>query len=126
MASLIGYDLNEAIRCIQRYVDAGLEKHIENSRIVRAYLVSADDAFGALGIDEKTESAYSQFRAYLGIQSDYEYKLFLVPVDENGKDVIPSGPDEYYEHDGQYVFDFNTPCPNSCDTTSPLFYNGPR
>jgi hypothetical protein len=121
MITLIGFSLDEARTDIKRYVDAALEKGIPNRNVMRAYLVNATDAMAVLGIDPSTQTAYSHFRAYIGMDADSAYKLFMVPVNADNVDVIPEGPDRYYPHQGQYVFDFNTPCPNSCDLTSPLF-----
>ncbi len=52
-------------------------------------------------------------RAYLAASEDGEKKLLLVGVDAQGNDMID------YEN-GQYVFDFTTPCPPTCAPNSPL------
>ena len=52
-------------------------------------------------------------RAYLGDTPTGEKTLLMVGVDGNGDDMIdyPSG---------QFVYDFTSPCPPTCDTGSPL------
>ncbi|MGX7668967.1 hypothetical protein [Flavobacterium pedocola] len=53
-------------------------------------------------------------RAYIGIDENGENKLMLVGVDANGNDLINDA-------DEQYIYDFTRPCPDTCDTKSPLF-----
>jgi hypothetical protein len=55
------------------------------------------------------------FRAYLGYDPEKQMnKLMIVGVDAEGKDLIN-------EQDGQYIYDMTSPCPLTCDVTSPLF-----
>lgn len=127
--SLVGYSLAAAQRCIQHYVDTAIAQGIKTENIVRAYTVSAEDALAALGLQAGSELslAYTRFRAYVGLDPSSptdNYKLFMVPVDDNGNDYIPQGPAPEYDHEGAFVYDFNLPCPNSCDTSSPLYYSG--
>ncbi|HRG18161.1 MAG TPA: hypothetical protein PLP39_03665 [Flavobacterium lutivivi] len=49
-------------------------------------------------------------RGYLGIKDDGEYKLMLVPVSDEGKDMIDLG-----------IYDLSKPCPDFCDLSSPLY-----
>lgn len=129
--SLVKYPLKEAQQCIRNYIANARKSGIKEENIIRAYTVKAKDVIDALGVTTKDGSeigsTYSHFRAYIGQQpeienfSKYTYKLFLVPVKENDNgdefiDVIPT------EANGEaYVYDFNTPCPNSCDFSSPLY-----
>lgn len=53
-------------------------------------------------------------RAYIGVDGDGVNKLMLVGVDADGNDLIN-------ENNGQYIYDFTQPCPNTCDVESPLY-----
>lgn len=133
LETLEKFPLAEAQSCIQNYVNNGLKNNVPNDKIVRAFTVKAQDVIDTLGMSVDQNGniicKYSHFRAYIGQEPAVEklnieelFKLFLVPVveDENGSyDIIP------VDADGKkYVYDFNTPCPNSCDFKSPLFYAG--
>ncbi len=52
-------------------------------------------------------------RAYIGDTINNEKKLLIVGLDANDNDMIDYA-------NGQFVFDFTTPCPNMCDQNSPL------
>lgn len=52
-------------------------------------------------------------RAYLGEEPDGTKSLLLVGVDAQGNDMIDYA-------NGQYVYDFTSPCPSSCANGSPL------
>jgi hypothetical protein len=121
--SLVAYPLTDAQVCIQRYLDLCYENGIQH--INRAFNVKKEDAMKALGIDPTVAATYDSFRAYIGIASNdlvgETYKLFLVPVNSEGKDVILTGIIENNGQEVQYVYDFNTPCPNTCDKESPLY-----
>jgi hypothetical protein len=133
LETLEKYPLTDARKCIENYVDNGLKNNVPNDKIVRAFTVKAQDVIDTLGMsvdqDGNIICKYDFFRAYIGQEPAVEklnlaemFKLFLVPVveDEKGsRDIIPADPDGR-----QYVYDFNTPCPNSCDYRSPLFYAG--
>lgn len=53
-------------------------------------------------------------RAYIGVDEHGVNKLMLVGVDENGNDLIN-------DEKKQYIYDFTKPCPDTCDTKSPLY-----
>ena len=53
-------------------------------------------------------------RSYLGIDEKNTCKLMIVGIDVNGKDLIN-------DKNGQYIYDFTTPCQPNCDVESPLF-----
>jgi hypothetical protein len=76
---------------------------------VKAYWIPKIDVTEIL---EKEEVA--NIRGYLGIDDLGEFKMMLVGVDENDKDLID------YEK-GHFVYDFTQACPNFCDIKSPLF-----
>ena len=127
--TLSKYPLSAAQQCIQNYRDKMQELGVPAEKIVKAYLIKAIDIFSTLGIEAESynEMEYHHMRVYIGMLDAPNpegniHKLFLVPVDENGSDVIPFGqvnpenPDEM-----SYVYDFNTPCPKTCDTKSPLY-----
>jgi hypothetical protein len=98
--------------------------------ILKAFTVHHEDIFECLGIPDSTPCDFTHFRVYFGMQippnngGPSDMRLFLVPVraeDTGVVDVIPTCPVSKEFPSGQYVYDFNTPCPNTCDITSPLF-----
>ena len=80
-------------------------------------------------------------RAYFTLDSDYvlhpeqnNIRLIMVPVGEaegmeNGKDMFKWSADFLAETTGEFaaeegdssIYDFTAPCPDCCDTTSPLY-----
>lgn len=122
--------LTEALRCIATYKQTLYDKNIAHNDILKAYLLRTRDIFQALGIKDSEVLTLSHpfVRIYIGMEPDTllnHYKLFLVPVTLEEKDDIPFG----YINDGdeferEYVYDFNTPCPRTCDRDSPLYQAG--
>ncbi len=53
-------------------------------------------------------------RAYVGIDDQGKHTLMLVGVDANGNDLINAA-------EGQYIYDFTLPCPETCDVNSSLY-----
>jgi hypothetical protein len=124
-STLKAYPLGEAEAAISHYVTQARDLGIPENMIVRSYTVKSDDVIAVLGVGGDYRSRYSSFRAYLGLESNVMvtnlYKLFLVPIDVHGNDVILQGPTEEFPFNAQYVYDFNTPCPNTCNIDSPLY-----
>ncbi len=104
--------------CIQRYIAEVASKEINP---VYAFQIYHDDLLHALGRKpEAGSNDISRVRVYLGISGEDQgsmVRLFLVPVNDEGKDVIPTD-----DEGNQRVYDFNLPCPATCDVTSPLYY----
>ena len=93
---------------------------------IKAFLIPMDDLKTIMA-----EPEVANVRAYLGVEEKKdkkgkvvgtEEKLLLVGVRADGTDIIydtkngdigPSGTDG--------IYDFTEPCPNTCDTSSPLF-----
>lgn len=126
--TLKAYPLEGAQDAIRLFTQTAFDKGLDMTTLIRAYSVKQEDVGAVLGIEGTYTTKYTHFRAYIGMTpvegvGDI-YKLFLVPIDENGKDVIFKGPSSDYPFDGYYVYDFNTPCPNTCDPESPLFQAG--
>lgn len=90
------------------------EKHHE----LKAFNIPIEDFKGVL-----KEPGVEAVRAYLGLEKkrnasgkvDFEEKLIIVGVDNNKKDMLPSGT----PNKGS-IYDFSRPCPNLCDFESPL------
>lgn len=110
--------LEEARTAIRNYRDS-----IKNTPLPHlfGFLIIHADIFEALGIDPTgITPTYEKFRVYVG-QTEMagmgiEWHLYLVPVTPAGIDVIP------VDNEGiQFVYDFNSPCPATCDVTSPLY-----
>jgi len=131
-STLSRYSLEKAKDCIAYYKLRAAKKKIADTDLIKGYLLRTYDLFAALGIDGADRIEHVHVRVYLGMEpgtdgrtdTDNVYKLFLVPVDIDGKDIIPVGPIVPGGDDVQFVYDFNTPCPNTCDKTSPLFNAG--
>ena len=130
--------LMEAEACIAAYKLKAREKVLKEDNFVKGYLVSYKDIVETYGIPLNTSRehlpTFHYMRVYIGLidpgnEQPYIYKLYLVPVVvseqyPNGQDQIPYGPIEEGGESMSYVYDFNTPCPNTCDTTSPLYQAG--
>lgn len=85
-----------------------------------AYTIHQDDIIESLIKKEyveevKTFFKYQKMRAYMGIDETSAH-LYIVAVDDEGNDIIPTD-----SHGHEFVYDLTTPCPNSCDTNSPLY-----
>lgn len=108
--------VTEAIVNIARYVN----KYGDQS--IRAFKIGASDMLQVLGLDSVIDSKYEYCRAYIGMESNNDFKLYLTPVrvTEGGFfDVfLPDGTTVPTEE--SYVLDLIAPCPNSCDPNSPL------
>lgn len=76
---------------------------------VKAFLIPEVDLSQVMA-EEQTVNV----RSYLGIDDLGNCKLMIVGVDAEGNDLIN-------EDNGQYIYDFTTGCPPSCDVKSPLF-----
>jgi hypothetical protein len=94
--------------------------------LLRAYTISGHDMLQVMGADTTVmkQCIYDSCRAYLGYDSNHNFKLYLTPI-KNQKDVflnfnprkrVGSVPDN-----SSYVLDLIAPCPNTCDTASALY-----
>jgi hypothetical protein len=96
-------DLKEAKEWAQLYRKA-------NPDGVIAYLIPKIDMTQLLN-----QEGVADFRAYLGYDPNMQMeKLMIVGVDENGNDLINA-------QKGNLIYDMTSPCPKTCDVTSPLF-----
>ncbi|MGH2667365.1 hypothetical protein [Flavobacterium sp.] len=76
---------------------------------VKAHLIPRVD------INELLAEKYVvDIRAYIGVDDQGVNKLMLVGVDAAGNDLINAS-------NGDYIYDFTQPCPNTCDVDSPLY-----
>ena len=127
--SIVKLALDTAKSDIHRYDDA-CRDFFNDSVPIRAFTVRAADLFEALGMPVAYYDSvkYQHARVYLGLDAYKHFKIFFTPVaDANldpgvmspGKDIILQG----LPGDGKakYVLDLNAPCPNTCDTQSPLY-----
>jgi hypothetical protein len=118
--------LAEAQVNIARYVDKCTE--LFGNVPIRAYTIHGEDLMEALGMDttEPIPHRYSHIRAYLGLDSLSNFKLYLTPVEGANLAAVPkiAGTDVILsDESGEYVLDLNAPCPATCDITSPLYYD---
>lgn len=75
---------------------------------IKGFLVPGIDLTEVLA-----EEGVVNVRTYLGIDTNNEYHLLIVGVDDNGNDMLD-------EANGQYVYDFTEPCPPMCSATGVL------
>ncbi|MAX81692.1 MAG: hypothetical protein CL843_16140 [Crocinitomicaceae bacterium] len=122
--------LSEATTAIQNYacvgnIDTKLTSNENNCNIeptdmthTQAFTIGRDDLLNALGVtsDCTVITEFNSVRCYMGIDNNAVAHLYIVPVDQEGHDVIPEGTDNQ-----QYVYDLVRPCPNTCDMNSPLY-----
>ncbi|MCO6173923.1 hypothetical protein NHF50_02585 [Flavobacterium sp. NRK F10] len=73
-------------------------------------------AFLIPGIDIQQvmqEDGVVNVRAYLGVDENQVERLMVVGVDAEGNDMIS-------EENGNYIYDFSEPCPNTCNQKAPF------
>ena len=115
---------------------------------IKAFTVRGADLMEALDLDSliptnpKQREAFvdtTAIRVYMGIDSipdtskkgyHYDFKLFVVNVNKSRYSKKEPGYDVFFSSkqvkapkgggENDYVLDFNQPCPNTCDTSSPL------
>ncbi len=96
---------------------------------IKAYTIHAEDLMEVLGIPDVEPKIYKydHVRAYLGMDTLNQFKLYLTPVEGANLSAVPkvAGKDVILKNaDGeQYVLDLNAPCPATCDISSPLYYD---
>lgn len=110
---------------IQRYTDKCSE--VLGIVPIKAYTIHAEDLMEVLGIPDTTKIyKYDHVRAYLGLDTLNQFKLYLTPVEGADLSAVPkiAGTDVILKNaeGAQYVLDLNAPCPATCDITSPLYY----
>lgn len=106
---------------------------------IRAFTIRAVDLFAAMGMKVQDSVKFEHIRVYLGYSKEAnQFKLFILPVqnanivDSNaGSDVLLDSTGNYLPPSdkfplppgfliNKYVLDLNAPCPNLCDTRTPL------
>jgi len=94
------------------------------NQVTRAFKIPASDLIGVLQPSGSintilSECTYKYARAYLGLDVNNTMHLYFTPVEDDGseagKDVILTNGSE------KIVFDLTSPCPNTCDVSSPLY-----
>ena len=120
--------LDQAIKWTKEWRDLESDYN-KNDQKIHAFNIPKIDLIEVLN-----EKGVESIRAYIGVkettnknkEKQFEEKLLIVGVDENGKDLLPSsslGKTLGAEGNDDGIFDFSRPCPDFCDTDSPL--NGP-
>ncbi len=90
---------------------------------IRAYKISAMDMMEVMGIDTvAVQPRYASCRAYLGLDPDGKFRMYLTPV-ANNVDLFfnPTDSVACAAKASSYVLDLIAPCPNTCDSSSPLY-----
>jgi hypothetical protein len=117
--------LETALMNIKHYQDS-CRAFFNNDVPIQAYTIHAQDMLMALGIDPSTvECRYKHARVYIGLNDSSEFKLYFTPVvgADLQPDAMAAGRDTILKDaDGNsFVMDLNAPCPNTCDSNSPLY-----
>ncbi len=118
--------IKDAQKDIKRFVDT-IATYRDRHKVdfVRAYTISSIDMLEVMGLDTNVACKYTACRAYLGLGSDQQFKLYLTPVDEDKRDLFLSFKEDKpasREIDSlSYVLNLIAPCPNTCDMESPLY-----
>ncbi len=100
--------------------------HYNKHHRIKGFLIPMDDLNAIMA-----EPEVANVRAYLGVEEKKdkegkvigsEEKLLLVGVRKDGTDIIYDTKSGVVGPDGtDGIYDFTEPCPNTCDTSSPLF-----
>ncbi|MEP2935261.1 MAG: hypothetical protein ABJM06_06060 [Gilvibacter sp.] len=89
----------------------------QNPGNVKAFLIPTDDLTGVLAENP------DKVRAYIGIKLNgdgtQEAKLLIVAADRVGSIYEDQLPPQQGDN-GNYIFDFTSPCPTDCDPNSSL------
>jgi hypothetical protein len=133
----VRYRYDSAQIDIKRYQDEHRLRY--NKEPIYAYTIHAEDLLTALGWPavHHDSAVYKYARAYIGLNSNYEFKLYIVPVinanldghDKSkwvgGTDVILDSlghailPGRLRDENDEYMLNLNAPCPNTCATPPP-------
>ncbi|HTF03088.1 MAG TPA: hypothetical protein VK826_03650 [Bacteroidia bacterium] len=114
-SNLVALDVAQA--AISRYITQIASQEADPTY---AFKISHSDIQAALGIPPSNDSSSASFRVYFGLETEelnFKMRLFLVPLNADDCDDLPIGADGK-----QRVYDFNLPCPNTCDPSSPLYF----
>ena len=98
----------------KKWILAWIDCHAKGS--VKGFLIDADELRCIID-----EAGAKYMRIYFAINEDLpedNHKLVMVPVDEEGYDMVARKTNA--DDDGSNVFDFTMPCPPTCDATSAL------
>jgi len=141
-----GYPLDSAVIATARF--RKFSDLVLSGTPIKAFTVRGADLMEALDLDsliptnEKQRQAFidtTAIRVYMGIDSipdtsakkfHYQFKLFVANVNKSSYSKNEPGEDVFFSSvkvklpqspaDDSYVLDFNTPCPTTCPTSSPL------
>jgi hypothetical protein len=111
--------------CLQEGIDITTNwrefiSQYEPNGYIRAFYIPMEDIVSLAAFHKEAVA----IRAYIGLPSKgdvTDIKLALVPVTAKNEDIlsIPSVTGSGEEQ--STIYDFTTPCPQSCDVNSPLF-----
>lgn len=126
-------DLPDAMKDIKHWKDFQEEHKIN----IRAYKISSLNMLQVMGLDTALISSckYTSCRAYIGLNDDKEFKLYMTPISEEKDAKGKSEQDVFFFKDGSrdatpkpdvkskqnYVLNLIAPCPKTCDYKSPLY-----
>ena len=112
--------LSDACRYTRRWREAG--------NTIRAFTIDTQELLDIIDeLGRKHLKAVAQVRVYFGIKDTGEEALVLVGVDEHGNDITsfmkPGAAQSAKNVEGEEesgTYDFTRPCPDTCDSGSPL------
>lgn len=102
----------------------------EECDILRAFFIPISDIIELYHFYKKHKVEISGVRGYFGHNpldpidpSVYETELMLCPVDQQGNDILTPPPSlqGVVGLGESTIYDFTTPCPTNCDTSSALY-----
>jgi hypothetical protein len=118
----------DSVNHYRQHYDSVARKKLGQDAPVRAFTVRAVDLLEAIGLPKNSDPKYKFVRVYLGLDYKGHFRVFLTPVEGAdiskgiaGKDITLTGPHSHgfagpniSAHDGAYMLDFSSPCPNTC------------
>ncbi len=126
--------VNDAVDRVKRFRDQ-LASQVPENNIPRAIFIPISDllaiinSYDILRADGTTLNELQGVRAYFAVKEsdmdlDDDITAVIVPVGKNGEDIIykdkgNGGVGE--DDDSTEIYDFTQPCPDKCDTRSPLY-----
>lgn len=118
--------LTDGLSYIRMYHHYCKQRNLDEQTVFRAASIARPDLLGIMGIDttscgKSVTFGFYRARAYVGYDTvAAQFHLIFTPVIEDsteaGRDSILTD-----AKGNPFVYDLTTPCPNTCDYSSPLY-----
>jgi hypothetical protein len=102
----------------------------EEKDILRAFYIPIEDIINLYKFFKHHKCEVKGVRGYFGHNpldpidpTIYETEFLLCPVDKDGCDILTAPPSLGLADGTSTIYDFTTPCPTNCDTSSVLYSN---